>query len=94
VLAFVARRVRSDPLLMLFGIRTGHDDLVELSDLSTIDLTPLGRADAAALLDARTPDLDARARAWVLDVRKATRWRWWSCPRRWPTRRRPRTRSR
>jgi DNA-binding CsgD family transcriptional regulator len=66
VIAFVGRRVESDPIVVLVAIREGYDE--ELGELGFPEyvLHRLPDVAASALLDARVPDLDPAIRARVL----------------------------
>ncbi len=66
VLAFMARRVRSEPVLILGAAREGYRARLGADELTTVTLRPLSGADAEALLDAIVPDLPALARRRVL----------------------------
>jgi DNA-binding CsgD family transcriptional regulator len=57
VLAFVARRVHSDPVVLVLAIRDGIDNPFESASLPELLIGPLDEVSAAALLDARTPGL-------------------------------------
>lgn len=60
-LAFVTRRLGSEPIAMLFAVREGADD--ELSGLPELQVRGLRAADAGALLDSAIPGLlDDRVR--------------------------------
>ena len=66
VLAFVARRLESDPIVMVAVERDGTP--TPLRDAGMVDLyvEALDEADSAALLDARAPDLDPLVRSRIL----------------------------
>lgn len=66
VLAFMARRVRAEPVLILGAAREGYRSRLGTDELTTVTLPPLSGADAEALLDAIVPDLSALARRRVL----------------------------
>jgi DNA-binding CsgD family transcriptional regulator len=66
VLAFVARRIESDPVLFLIAARDGYPAALADAGLPERRLTGLDDASAAALLDAVAPDLPATARSRVL----------------------------
>jgi DNA-binding CsgD family transcriptional regulator len=57
VLAFVARRVESDPLVLPAAIRSGYEDTPLGRGLPELNVDPLADADARQLLDGRFPDL-------------------------------------
>jgi DNA-binding CsgD family transcriptional regulator len=66
VLAFVARRLESDPIVLLAAVRDGDRRMRD--DVAMVELVveALDGIEAAALLDARAPDLDAGARDRIL----------------------------
>jgi DNA-binding CsgD family transcriptional regulator len=66
VLGFVARRLESDPVVVLVATRTpgGPEGL---AGLPVLDLGPLSQSDARRVLDLRRPGLDPRDREVVLD---------------------------
>ncbi|HEY6758425.1 MAG TPA: LuxR family transcriptional regulator [Baekduia sp.] len=66
VLAFVARRVESDPIAVLATAREGYRSPLTESDLPELDLQPLGTEVAEELLDVAAPALAAPARREVL----------------------------
>lgn len=67
VLAFLARRVATEPVLAVGATRTvALDDPQRRSGLPDLELRRLGDADAAALLDARAPRLSPAVRQRVL----------------------------
>ncbi|WP_217209599.1 LuxR family transcriptional regulator [Streptomyces sp. AC550_RSS872] len=68
VLAFIARRLGSEPLGMLFGIRDGHTTGLDALALRELRLRPLTRTEAGALLDAVEPQLEPPLRHRVLDA--------------------------
>ncbi|MFG1925347.1 AAA family ATPase [Cryptosporangium sp. NPDC048952] len=65
VLAFVARRLDFEPIVLVAAVRDGYPG--PLDDVPMLTLSPLSDAAAAALLDARFPELPATARQRVLD---------------------------
>jgi DNA-binding CsgD family transcriptional regulator len=67
VLTFVARRLQSDPVVMLFAVREDVGSPLLEAGLSEMRLAPLEDADAAQLLDARAPDLTSDVRKHILD---------------------------
>ncbi len=82
VLAFVARRVEADAVLLLAATREGYPSPLTDAGLPEYRLTGLDNAAAAALLDAVAPALHSpRARA-CCARQPATRWRSSSCRRR------------
>ena len=66
VLTFVARRLESDPIILLLAIREGSQSALLNAGLTELQLAPLSDADAGTLLDARTPRLTAAIRGRVL----------------------------
>ena len=56
-LAFVARRLGSDPLGMLIAVRDEASSPFEIDGVDELILSPLPDADAWQILDARAPDL-------------------------------------
>jgi DNA-binding CsgD family transcriptional regulator/tetratricopeptide (TPR) repeat protein len=67
VLAFVARRVSMEPILLLVAVREGRENVFETAGLEEMRLAPLDEASAAELLDAHTPDLAPTVRQRLLD---------------------------
>jgi DNA-binding CsgD family transcriptional regulator len=65
-LAFVARRIESDPVLLLVAARDGYPAGLADAGLPELRLTALDDPTAAALLDAVAPDLSLSARRRVL----------------------------
>ncbi|WP_052424091.1 ATP-binding protein [Nonomuraea candida] len=65
-LAFVARRIRADPIAVLFAVRDDHRTHLDDCGLSELTLGGLGHRDAETLLDRRAPRLGAGARRRVL----------------------------
>jgi len=57
VLAFVARRLASDPIVFLAAIRDGHDTALDRAGISDLRLNGLDHVAAVALVDALAPDL-------------------------------------
>jgi DNA-binding CsgD family transcriptional regulator len=66
VLAFVARRIESDPILLLAAARDGYPSALADAGLPEHRLAGLDDTTAAALLDAATPRLPLAARSRVL----------------------------
>jgi DNA-binding CsgD family transcriptional regulator len=66
VLAFVARRIESDPILLLAAARDGYASALSDAGLPEYRLTGLDDVTAGALLDASAPQLPAAARTRVL----------------------------
>jgi DNA-binding CsgD family transcriptional regulator len=66
VLAFVARRLESDPILLLAAARDGYPSVLADVGLPEVRLAGLDDATAAALLDASAPELPLAMRGRVL----------------------------
>ncbi|HTI34179.1 MAG TPA: AAA family ATPase, partial [Miltoncostaea sp.] len=66
VLAFVARRVESESLVMAIAIRDGYESPLLDAGLQELTVEALGDADARAVLDARFPALPSPLRERVL----------------------------
>jgi DNA-binding CsgD family transcriptional regulator len=66
VLAFVARRIESDPVLLLAAIRDGYPSVLGETGLPERKLVGLDDSTAAALLDAAAPELPIGTRTRVL----------------------------
>ena len=66
VLAFVARRLEYEPIVLLAAVRDGFDSPLVEPGLQALHLEPLDSSAAAALLDRAAPDLSATARLQVL----------------------------
>ncbi|HEY2654330.1 MAG TPA: LuxR C-terminal-related transcriptional regulator, partial [Solirubrobacteraceae bacterium] len=67
VMAFVGRRVESDPIVLLAAIRDGYEDSPLDSGLPELDLDRLADRPARELLGARFPDLAPAVRERVLN---------------------------
>ena len=67
VLAFVARRIESDPVVLLAAARDGYPSALADAGLPEHRLAGLDDTTAAALLDAAAPGLPVTARSRVLD---------------------------
>ncbi len=80
VLAFISRRLNSDPVVLLVAMREGFHRF--LGDASTLRLrlSRLGDADAERLMDAHAPGLSLDVRSRSSGRPAATRWLYWSCP--------------
>jgi DNA-binding CsgD family transcriptional regulator len=65
-LAFVARRIESDPIVLLAAIRDGYPTVLGEAGLRGHKVMGLDDATAAALLDAAAPDLPVGTRTRVL----------------------------
>jgi DNA-binding CsgD family transcriptional regulator len=68
VLAFLARRIESDPIILLAATRDGYPSALQDSGIAELPLAGLDDADAAALLDEAAPELSLVARTQVLAV--------------------------
>jgi DNA-binding CsgD family transcriptional regulator len=66
ILAFMARRVRTEPVLLLGAAREGYRGRLAADELTTLLLPPLSGADAESLLDAIAPGLPPAGRRRVL----------------------------
>ena len=66
VLAFVARRIESDPILLLAAIRDGYPSVLGEAGLPEHEVVGLDDSTAEALLDAAVPDLPLAMRIRVL----------------------------
>jgi DNA-binding CsgD family transcriptional regulator len=66
VLAFMARRIGSEPVVLIGAARDGYRSRLSPDELTTIVLEPLSHEDAAALLADRAPDLRPAARRRLL----------------------------
>jgi DNA-binding CsgD family transcriptional regulator len=67
-LAFVARRISADRVVLLATHRDGQEGSLADPVLAGIDLAPLDRASAVELLDRAANVLDARTRTLILEV--------------------------
>ena len=65
-LAFLARRIESDPIILLAGIRDGYSSVLGDAGLPELRLAGLDNAKAAELLDAVAPELPQTARSRIL----------------------------
>ncbi len=63
VLAFISRRLSSDPIVLFAAMRDGFDRLFDDPSHLRLRLSGLGEADAGHLLDAHAPDLSADLRS-------------------------------
>ncbi|WP_218010836.1 ATP-binding protein [Herbidospora mongoliensis] len=66
VLGFVARRVRSEPIVLLLAVRDGYPTSLDDGDVAELRLAGLNPHDAEALLDSRAPALPVGMRWRVL----------------------------
>jgi DNA-binding CsgD family transcriptional regulator len=67
VLAFVARRLRMDPILLVFAVREGSEGVFDAAGLEELRLGALDDESAAELLDAHAPDLAPSVRERLLE---------------------------
>lgn len=65
-LAFVARRLGIDPMVMLIAARSGLEHPFEALGIEELDIGPLAAADAERLLEDRVPDLEPAMRSTLL----------------------------
>ena len=65
-LAFAARRIESDPIILLAAIRDGYPSVLGTAGLPEMRLAGLDEAKAAELLDAAAPELPPTARGCIL----------------------------
>ncbi|MFF5550357.1 helix-turn-helix transcriptional regulator [Streptomyces olivaceoviridis] len=66
VVTFAARRLSSEPIVLLATLREGFRSPADTTGLPVLPLDPLGAAEAAALVDAQAPGLSPVLRARVL----------------------------
>ena len=66
-LAFVARRIEAEPIVIAFGVRDGLDNHIDGTGIPELRLDGLDGESSRALLDANTPRLSAQVRTLVLD---------------------------
>ncbi len=66
-LAFVARRVEAEPIVIAFGVRDGVDNHIDGTGIPQLHLDGLDTVSSTALLDANTPGLSSQVRALVLN---------------------------
>lgn len=66
-LAFVARRVEAEPIVIAFGVRDGVDNHIDGTGLPELHLDGLDGISSAALLDSNTTGLSPQIRTLVLD---------------------------
>jgi DNA-binding CsgD family transcriptional regulator/tetratricopeptide (TPR) repeat protein len=66
-LAFVARRIEAEPILIAFGVRDGVDNHIDGTGIPELRLGGLDGESSRALLDANTPGLSTQVRTLVLD---------------------------
>jgi DNA-binding CsgD family transcriptional regulator/tetratricopeptide (TPR) repeat protein len=68
VLAFVSRRLESEPILLLVAVRDGAPSRMDDEGLPALTLQPLPKGPAAALLDAHAPGLSRALRQRCLEA--------------------------
>jgi predicted ATPase len=68
VLTFVARRLESEPVIMLAAVRDGYPGPFDEAGLLEMPLRRLDDGAAAALLDAHAAGLSAAVRTWLLEA--------------------------
>ena len=68
VLAFVARRVELEPIVLLVAIREGHGSRFEVAGLPTIQLDGLDEVSSMELLDVHAPNLPYDVRTRVIEA--------------------------
>jgi hypothetical protein len=78
-LAFVARRIESDPIVLVAATREGYASVLDDAGLPEYRVVGLDDATAGALLDAVAPQLSLAARGRVRAKRPETRSRLSSC---------------
>jgi DNA-binding CsgD family transcriptional regulator len=66
VLAFIARRLENEPVVLLAAVKTGYQTPIENAAIRVLDLQRLSPLAAGQLLDLRAPDLHPILRARVL----------------------------
>jgi len=69
-LAFVARRIEAEPIVIAFGVRDGLDNHIDGTGIPELRLDGLDGESSRTLLDANTPSLSAQVRTLVLDYAK------------------------
>jgi DNA-binding NarL/FixJ family response regulator len=67
VLAFVGRRVKMEPILLLVAIRDDTESMLGMAGFEEMRVPPLDEAAAAELLDANAPDLVPTVRERMLE---------------------------
>ena len=67
VLAFVARRLEADPIILLISVREGFDNPLVDSGLAELQLGGLDAGSSAALLDAQKAELTSPVRIRLLE---------------------------
>jgi DNA-binding CsgD family transcriptional regulator len=67
ILAFVARRLRSDPIVLMAAIREGFGHPFGGAEITRVRLARLNNADAEAVLNGHAPNLSPELRARILE---------------------------
>jgi DNA-binding CsgD family transcriptional regulator len=67
VLAFIARRIESEPIVLMAAVRDGYESAFDDAGLPELHLERLDDATSAELLDARAPGLPPEPRRRLLD---------------------------
>ena len=75
VLAFVARRLDMEPIVLLLAMRDGFGGDLDAAQLPALRLGPLAEPLAADLLDLTAPTLPTKLRSRCSKSQPATRWR-------------------
>jgi hypothetical protein len=83
VLTFLARRLSSDPCVLIGAVRKGHDIAFATAGLPELDLRGLDETSARDVLARHAAGLSYADTERILGRRPATRWPWSSC--RWPS---------
>ena len=68
MLAFVARRVELEPIVLLLSVREGNSSRLEEAQLPELALDGLDDADAGSLLDQHAPAITPEARRRLLET--------------------------
>lgn len=66
-LAFVARRIEAEPIVIAFGVRDAVENHIDGTGIPQLHLDGLDSASSTSLLDANTPGLSPQVRTLVLD---------------------------
>jgi DNA-binding CsgD family transcriptional regulator len=67
VLAFVARRLDLEPIVLLFAIREGVSSILDAANLPVLQLGPLDDSSAAEVIERTAPAFPAKLRSRVLE---------------------------
>ena len=65
-LGFIARRIASEPIVMLMAVRGGQSTVLAAAHLPHLDLMPLDADSCSAPLDRHSPTLESRTRSRIL----------------------------